>query len=84
MCINSYWTLYMEQSVNFCSECKYAKEIEFNDGIKIKCMRVKSPENVRQVQWGLTFAVFKKFNATACAYFEGKTGVKGGSLPSST
>ncbi|MCQ2086580.1 MAG: hypothetical protein MJZ37_00690 [Bacilli bacterium] len=58
--------------IRFCSECKYAKEAIFEDGIKIFCLRVKNPDNVSATIWSSTFQVCKKLNAQACQYFEEK------------
>lgn len=54
--------------MDFCSECKYAKILEFTDGYKIHCT-LKKDFKSKNIYSTINFG-FKKYNAPACGCFE--------------
>lgn len=54
----------------FCSECKYAQMLEFDDGWKIRCTRPKALAVLNAPYARRVFMTFRSPKSYACPHFE--------------
>lgn len=56
---------------HFCSECKYSREVETENAIKIICC-YEDKKTTKSIFYQRNFVYFKKLNARACSRFSHK------------